>query len=792
MHVSPETAADFGVFFAPRHDPSKVAFFLQKPKPETIRELAADHAFYVDTGLWLLSARAVDLLMKKCGWTGEGFAGGAAGFYELYAGMGPSLGSRPVVADPEIAALSCAVVPLPMAEFYHFGTTRQMIESLSDLQNRSRASHDKSDLWRKPHPDMYVLNSDFAFHKRTAANRNVWIENSSLPADFEIASENALTGVRAGDWTFGLKAGDCVDFVPVGAEAFAVRNYGFDDSFSGPLAKALWLGRPAADWLAKRGITMEEAGLSGATDIQESALFAVVEEVSSEWVSWLLDEEPEPNEDFSKRWRDARRLSARELGEEVNLARLYEQRRGLTALAIGRFWEHRARNPFFQIDLENAAGFYAATLLPDPDPVSQLPLDRSHEEAFASAVIRLRGRDGKPREREAFAVLARRIISMAKPVNPKSTLMDDQILWARSPVRLDLAGGWTDTPPFCVKHGGAVVNLAVDLNGQAPVQVFVRRSAAKRMVIRSIDLGAESVIGSVDELADCSTVGAEFSLAKAALCLAGFHPDFRSDGASNLGEILESLGGGIEISLLAATPKGSGLGTSSALAATLLAALGSSGGLDWDREEVFQRTLALEQMLTSGGGWQDQAGSLYEGIKLIETAPGFEQTPSIRWLPEHLLGPRTANNLALLYYTGITRVAKTILADIVRGMLLNNGRHLENLFAIRDHALVAYQSLQRQSWDTLCDVVARSWELNQALDSGTNPPAVAAILDQVSDWTAGAKLLGAGGGGYMLLLAKDAAAAGRIRRTLEENPPNAGARFVDFQISPTGLQITRS
>jgi len=54
--------------------------------------------------------------------------------------------------------------------------------------------------------------------------------------------------------------------------------------------------------------------------------------------------------------------------------------------------------------------------------------------------------------------------------------------------------------------------------------------------------------------------------------------------------------------------EGSGLGTSSILAATVLAALGDLCGLSWDRNTLFTRTLALEQMLTTGGGWQDQAG----------------------------------------------------------------------------------------------------------------------------------------------------------------------------------------
>ena len=66
------------------------------------------------------------------------------------------------------------------------------------------------------------------------------------------------------------------------------------------------------------------------------------------------------------------------------------------------------------------------------------------------------------------------------------------------------------------------------------------------------------------------------------------------------------------------------------------------------------------------------------------------------------------------------------------------------------------------------------------------------ILSAVQDWVAGAKLLGAGGGGFFLMLAKDETAAARIRQSLGGSPPNARARFVDFNLSESGLQLTRS
>ncbi|MFO1502137.1 MAG: bifunctional fucokinase/L-fucose-1-P-guanylyltransferase, partial [Verrucomicrobiota bacterium] len=255
---------------------------------------------------------------------------------------------------------------------------------------------------------------------------------------------------------------------------------------------------------------------------------------------------------------------------------------------------------------------------------------------------------------------------------------------------------------------------------------------------------------------------------------------------------LEEFGGGIEVSLLCAVPKGSGLGTSSLLAATVLSTIDNLCGLNWDQNTLFYRTLALEQLMTTGGGWQDQAGGIYRGVKLIETQPGVKQRPILRWLPDYLLGHALANETVLLYYTGLTRMAKSILYEVVRGVFLNSPAHLETLEAIAANAEAAFHAMQRSDYEGLAGAVRTSWELNQRLDSGTNPPAVQQIFQSINDYSAGAKLLGAGGGGYLLILAKDPMAARRIRDALAAHPPNARARFVDYALSDTGLQLTRS
>jgi galactokinase/mevalonate kinase-like predicted kinase len=255
---------------------------------------------------------------------------------------------------------------------------------------------------------------------------------------------------------------------------------------------------------------------------------------------------------------------------------------------------------------------------------------------------------------------------------------------------------------------------------------------------------------------------------------------------------LKQFGGGLEISMLSAVPKGSGLGTSSILAATLLATISDACGLGWDKDILFKRTLALEQLVTTGGGWQDQAGGLYRGVKLLETAKGVDQRLTLRWCPEHLFVETQANKTILLYYTGLTRLAKNILHEIVRGIFLNSPSHLRIVGEIGANALRAFGSIQKSDRAGLEESIRTSWELNQRLDSGTNPAEVQAILNEVRDYVAATKLLGAGGGGYLLMFAKDEEAASRLKTVLTESPPNARARFVSFNLSTTGLQLTRS
>jgi len=828
MWTGPEVASRHGVFFCDRASPERLLCMLQKPSPAEIGALSQDAVFLVDTGLWLFSARAVQDLMRECGWAGNGFAGGTAAALDLYGGVGASLGTSPRRPHSVWSRWSCAVVPVGAGDFYHFGTSRELVETTLRLQN---ARLDQRHFGRgvPEHPAAFIQNAQVGVGL-CAANHTVWIENSFVPAGWTLAHGHVLTGVPENSWGLRLPPGVCLDVVPVGDAAWAVRFYGLDDAFRGALAEpgTTWLGQPLPEWFRRRGLTLADCGLDADVDIQRAALFPVLspEHLQGGFVQWLIGESEEqrqsgrtaaawinrpvpgatacrsgrrghrvPADDYARIYRDAERLSATDLALVADLVRRGRQREILRQRAMARLADAPTRTVFLRTDLGAAATAFARHGLPLPpaDRVTD-PLDALHLHMFRAAARRQQGDAGwLTDEQAAFAALRHALLSSGElePAAPQRCLLADQIIWGRSPVRIDLAGGWTDTPPYCMVHGGRVLNLAVELNGQPPIQVFGRCSDEPGIVVRSIDLGQQQRLCTYDELRGCAEVGSAFSIPRAALALAGFLPEFAARPADTLSQALERFGGGIELTLLAAVPKGSGLGTSSILAATVLGTLNDLCGLGWHRDGIVRRTLCLEQMLTTGGGWQDQAGGVWHGLKLLESGPGSPQVIQVRWLPDALLRQH-ANRTVLLYYTGLTRVAKDILQEVVRGMFLNSAGTLRLLAQIGEHAQQAADAMQRQNLADLGAVLRRSWDLNCALDAGTNPAAIRELLGRVERWLEGAKLLGAGGGGYLLMAARDPDAAARIRQELTLRPPNPAARFVEMTVSDVGLQVTRS
>lgn len=318
-------ASRHGVFALDRKSPEKLDFMMQKPSTATLEKYGQSHYVLMDIGIWLLSDKAVEILRKRS----KKEDGESLKFYDLYSEFGLALGSHPQLKDDEINQLSVKIVPLHGGEFYHFGTSKELISSTLSIQNRINDQRLIMHNRVKPHPAIFTQNAEIEI-ALTSENDNVWIENSFISKDWSITNNHLITGIPQNDWKLSLPGGVCVDTVPVDADDWVARPYGINDAFKGAIedANTRWMNIPLTKWLADRNISVSE--LSGnATDIQQVRLFPKVSSVNDLGIvlRWMISESE--LKEGREIWLNATRFSSDELMNCANLSRLFAQREEL-------------------------------------------------------------------------------------------------------------------------------------------------------------------------------------------------------------------------------------------------------------------------------------------------------------------------------------------------------------------------------------------------------------------------------------------------------------------------------
>ena len=175
---------------------------------------------------------------------------------------------------------------------------------------------------------------------------------------------------------------------------------------------------------------------------------------------------------------------------------------------------------------------------------------------------------------------------------------------AECPARLDLSGGWTDTPPICYEMGGKVVDMAIQVDGRKPIGCRATRVEQLGITL-CLAHGEELQVSRSSDMADYANPTAPGALVKCCLLASGLcDPALEEEQFQS--RLAKLLGGGLRLELWSDLPQGSGLGTSSILAGAVLAAVWTSVGASYSRLELVHAVLVVEQLLTTGGGWQDQ------------------------------------------------------------------------------------------------------------------------------------------------------------------------------------------
>ena len=338
------------------------------------------------------------------------------------------------------------------------------------------------------------------------------------------------------------------------------------------------------------------------------------------------------------------------------------------------------------------------------------------------------------------------------------------------PVRVNWGGGWSDTPPYCMEHGGTVLNAAITLNGALPIEVTVRRIGEKKIILTSTDIGSYREFTSLKDLQDCHDPMDAFALHKAALIACGVIPYGGEDpDDTGLQEICHRLGGGIYMNTRVINiPKGSGLGTSSILAGACVKGLYSFLGISISDNDLFNRVLCMEQIMSTGGGWQDQVGGLAPGIKMVTTDESLEQ--KIICTPVRI-GEKTLNELNrrfAIIYTGQRRLARNLLRDIVGKYLGNDPDVTEVLYRIQQLAVLMRLELEKGRVDGFARLLNEHWELSKKLDKGCTNTCIDQLFMAIEDLISGKMICGAGGGGFIQVIMKNGVYTDDLQRRLDE------------------------
>ena len=360
---------------------------------------------------------------------------------------------------------------------------------------------------------------------------------------------------------------------------------------------------------------------------------------------------------------------------------------------------------------------------------------------------------GEKEQTEAFHTLSAAILQSTLTGLHENTgariAIDD--IEVKLPLRVNWGGGWSDTPPYCNENGGTVLNAAILLNGERPVSVRLRRIAERKVVFESRDM---DVHGEFDTIGPLQSVGDPYDpyvLQKAALLACRVIPTAGGD----LETVLTRLGGGIWMDTeVVGVPKGSGLGTSSILAAACVKALMQFLGINHSEDYLYSTVLCMEQIMSTGGGWQDQVGGLTDGIKYTSSKPGLNQILNVQHLE---LSPETMtelNNRFCLIYTGQRRLARNLLRDVVGRYIGNEPDTVFALNEIQRMAALMRFELERGNVDAFANLLSGHWKLSKMIDAGSTNTLIDQIFDAVDDLIDGKMVCGAGGGGFLQVILK--------------------------------------
>ncbi|PKI36701.1 hypothetical protein CRG98_042906 [Punica granatum] len=703
--------------------------------------------------------------------------------------------------------------------FLHFGTSGEVLDHLSGFGSAIVGRRHLCSIPATTVADIaasaVVISSKIA--PGASVGDDSLIYDSAISGLVQIGSQCIVVGINipeekdriAEPFRFMLPDRHCLWEVPlVGSAERVIVFCGLHDNPKNSLSKdGTFCGKPWKKVLQELGIDEKDLWSSTANQdkcLWNAKLFPVLSYFEMlDLATWLMGLYDQRSESLVPQWRGSRRVSLEELHKSIDFSKMCvgssNHQADLAAGIAGACISYGllSRNlsqlcgEILQMEksgVELCKEFLGMCPRLQEQNTKMLPKSRAYQ--VEADLLRACGEEVAATELEdkVWAAVADETASavrygfrehLLEPLS--SSALDcnmngsvEQIFHSKKvvvelPVRVDFVGGWSDTPPWSLERPGCVLNVAISLEGSLPIGAIIE-TTKERGVLISDDAGNSLRVDDLSSIVGPFPSDDLFRLVKSALLVTGIIHD----------KIIGSAG--LRIRTWANVPRGSGLGTSSILAAAVVKGLLQISDGDASNENVARIVLVLEQIMGTGGGWQDQVGGLYPGIKCTTSFPGVPLRLQVVPL---LASPQLIAELhqrLLIVFTGQVRLAHQVLQKVVTRYLRRDNLLVSSIKRLAEMAKIGREALMNCDIDELGGIMLEAWRLHQELDPFCSNELVDRLFTIADPYCCGYKLVGAGGGGFAMLLAKDAECAVQLRELIQDPSWNLNVTVYNWEI----------
>jgi D-glycero-alpha-D-manno-heptose-7-phosphate kinase len=310
-------------------------------------------------------------------------------------------------------------------------------------------------------------------------------------------------------------------------------------------------------------------------------------------------------------------------------------------------------------------------------------------------------------------------------------MKEQDVIRARAPLRIGLAGGGTDVSPYCDKYGGAVLNITINMYAYATIVA----SPDGKVHFVGNDVGTEEV----------HEPGAPLPTDQGLRLHRGVYNRIIRD--YNDGKPLP-----ITLVTSVDSPFGSGLGSSSALTVAMVEAFRAYLKLPLGEYDVAHLAFVVERLdIGLNGGRQDQYAATFGGINFMEFAANDRVIVNPLRIPESTLSELESSTL--LYFTGVSRASAAIIDHQTASIRAGTLSSVEAMHQLKREALELKAALLRGGLHEMVEILRRGWEAKKATAPGVTTELIDSIYtDALAAGALAGKVSGAGGGGFMMFL----------------------------------------